>query len=89
MSAPDGSGDSPPLGQLGFPTEPEEFDADPRISFSKVSSKFVLETDDGREFEYEEVLKRWIPVVRPHCCLSAWIARLRQDDRCHCDGLPV
>ena len=48
-----------------FPQEPEEFDADPRISFSKLSNKFLLEAEDGQEFEYDDVLKRWVPVVCP------------------------
>ncbi len=55
----------PPPQQSSFPQTPEEFDADPRISFSKVSSKFILETDDGAEYEFDDRLKRWIPVVRP------------------------
>ena len=46
-----------------FTTNPEEFDADNRISFSRVSQKFLLETEDGEEFEWEDVLKRWVPVV--------------------------
>ncbi|KAL8674549.1 MAG: hypothetical protein Q9168_001067 [Polycauliona sp. 1 TL-2023] len=49
-----------------FPTNPEEFDADDRISFSKLDNKFILEADDGQEFEYDDSLKRWVPVVRPH-----------------------
>ena len=49
-----------------FPQDPVEFDADHRISFSQVSNKFLLETDDGQEFEFDDKLKRWIPVVRPH-----------------------
>lgn len=49
-----------------FPQKPEEFDADPRVSFSKLSSKFILEADDGQEFEYDDALKRWVLVVRPH-----------------------
>ncbi|KAE8309859.1 hypothetical protein BDV41DRAFT_567048 [Aspergillus transmontanensis] len=36
---------------------------DPRISFSKLDDKFILETDDGQEFEYDTALKRWIPTV--------------------------
>ena len=46
-----------------FPQDPSDFDADPRISFSKVDSKFILEADDGQEFEYDDALKRWIPSV--------------------------
>lgn len=46
-----------------FPQDPESFDADDRISFSKLSSKFLLEAEDGSEFEYDDVLKRWVPVL--------------------------
>ncbi|OXN08401.1 hypothetical protein CDV58_02164 [Aspergillus fumigatus] len=46
-----------------FPQDPAEFDSDPRISFSKLDNKFILETEDGQEFEYDTVLKRWIPTV--------------------------
>jgi len=59
------SGVSPSRGS-SFPKEPEEFDADPRVSFSKISNKFILEADDGQEYEYDDALKRWVPVVRPH-----------------------
>lgn len=55
---------SPPYSS--FPQNPEEFDADPRISFSKVDNKFILETDDGQEHEYDDALKRWVLVVCPH-----------------------
>ncbi|KAL9010557.1 MAG: hypothetical protein Q9173_004514, partial [Seirophora scorigena] len=46
-----------------FPTNPEDFDADDRISFSKLDSKFILETDDGQEFEFDDALKRWVPAL--------------------------
>ena len=60
-----------PLTSIGpatssFPQNPEEFDADPRVSFSKLVNKFILELDDGQEYEYDDALKRWVPVVRPH-----------------------
>lgn len=47
----------------GFPRDPAEFDSDPRISFSKLDNKFILETEDGQEFEFDTALKRWIPKV--------------------------
>lgn len=50
-------------GGSGFPAKPEEFDADERISFSKLDNKFVLVQEDGSEFEYDDAIKRWIPVV--------------------------
>lgn len=48
----------------GFPTDPEDFDSDPRISFSKLDNKFILETEDGQEYEYDTALKRWVQTVR-------------------------
>lgn len=54
---------TPPLSN--FPQNPEEFDADPRVSFSKLANKFILEADNGEEFEFDDALKRWVPVVRP------------------------
>ncbi|UNI21099.1 hypothetical protein JDV02_007118 [Purpureocillium takamizusanense] len=44
-----------------FPKNPEEFDADERISFSKLDSKFIAVHDDGTEFEFDAELKEWIP----------------------------
>ncbi|BAE64123.1 unnamed protein product [Aspergillus oryzae RIB40] len=52
---------SPEGASSNFPQDPSEFDSDPRISFSKLDDKFILETDDGQEFEYDTALKRWIP----------------------------
>lgn len=46
-----------------FPQDPSDFDSDPRISFSKLDNKFILETDDGQEYSYDTILKRWIPTV--------------------------
>lgn len=57
---------SPTPALSNFPQNPEDFDADPRVSFSKLANKFVLETDNGEEFEFDDALKRWVPAVRPH-----------------------
>ena len=46
-----------------FPTDPADFDSDTRISFSKLDSKFLLVQEDGTEYEFDESLKRWIPVL--------------------------
>ncbi|TEY56437.1 hypothetical protein BOTCAL_0225g00170 [Botryotinia calthae] len=46
-----------------FPTNPEEFDSDDRISFSKLDQKYLLVQDDGTEFEFDDAIKRWIPVL--------------------------
>ncbi|KAJ5883717.1 Splicing factor U2AF-associated protein 2 [Penicillium subrubescens] len=43
-----------------FPQDPAEFDSDPRISWSRLDEKFILETEDGQEFEYDSGLKRWV-----------------------------
>ncbi|OTB08875.1 hypothetical protein M426DRAFT_316901 [Hypoxylon sp. CI-4A] len=48
---------------LSFPTDPQEFDQDERISFSKLDNKYIAVQDDGSEFEWDAQLKRWIPVV--------------------------
>lgn len=48
---------------LGFPSSPSEFNEDPRISFSKLDDKYILETQNGEEYTFEPVLKRWIPSV--------------------------
>lgn len=47
-----------------FPANPEEFDADDRISFSKLENRFILEAENGQEYEYDNELKRWVEVVR-------------------------
>ena len=57
--------DSPELPASNFPKNVEDFDADTRVSFSKLDNKFILETDAGQEYEFDEKLKRWVPVVRP------------------------
>ncbi|GES59006.1 hypothetical protein ATETN484_0003022800 [Aspergillus terreus] len=69
MASPSPEGAPPPLSS--FPQDPSEFDSDPRISFSKLDNKFILETEDGQEFEFDTVLKRWIPTVCARL-LSGW-----------------
>lgn len=46
-----------------FPTDPAEFDNDDRISFSKLDKKYLAVQDDGTEFEFDEDLRRWVPVM--------------------------
>lgn len=46
-----------------FPTNKEEFDQDERISFSKLDNKYIAVQDDGTEFEFDEGLKRWVPMI--------------------------
>ncbi|KAI0851388.1 hypothetical protein F5Y00DRAFT_8403 [Daldinia vernicosa] len=48
---------------LSFPTNPQEFEQDDRISFSKLDNKYIAVQEDGSEFEWDSQLKRWIPVV--------------------------
>ncbi|KAH8598733.1 hypothetical protein B0O99DRAFT_614046 [Bisporella sp. PMI_857] len=52
---------SPPA--AAFPTNIEEFDADDRISFSKLDNKFLLVQDDGTEFEFDSRISRWVPIL--------------------------
>lgn len=46
---------------LSFPTDIQEFDADDRISFSRLDNKFIAVHDDGTEFEFDADLKKWVP----------------------------
>lgn len=65
MASLESPSESPAPGISTVPQNPEEFDADPRVSFSKIDNKFILEADDGQEYEFDDGLKRWVPVVRP------------------------
>lgn len=58
-----GMSGAPVQGQLDFPLSPSAFDADERISYSKLEQKFILETAAGEEYEWNGALKRWIPSV--------------------------
>lgn len=46
--------------ELDFPTNPDKFSDDERISFSKLDNKFVAVHDDGTEFEFDTELKQWL-----------------------------
>lgn len=46
-----------------FPTNPEEFDQDDRISYSKLDNKYIAVQDDGTEYEFDSGLRRWIPMI--------------------------
>jgi HIV Tat-specific factor 1 len=48
---------------LSFPVNPDEFESDDRISFSKLDNKYIAVQDDGTEFEFDAQLKRWIPAI--------------------------
>ncbi|KAG5981666.1 hypothetical protein E4U55_002702 [Claviceps digitariae] len=45
---------------LTFPTDVQEFDADDRISFSRLDNKFIAVHDDGTEYEFDPEWKRWV-----------------------------
>lgn len=49
--------------RASFPQSPDEFDDDYRISYSKLDNKYFLEAEDGSEWEYDDALKRWVPLV--------------------------
>ncbi|KAH9902230.1 hypothetical protein F4778DRAFT_781465 [Xylariomycetidae sp. FL2044] len=46
-----------------FPTDPQDFDQDERISFSRLDNKHVLVQEDGTEFEWDAQLKRWVQSI--------------------------
>lgn len=48
---------------VAFPKTPEDFETDPRVSYSKLDNKYILENDDGTEWEFDESLQKWIPSV--------------------------
>lgn len=52
---------------FSFPTNPDEFDSDDRISFSKLDNKFLLVHENGAEYEFVEGKNgaegRWMAVL--------------------------
>lgn len=50
-------------GPSSFPIDPQFFDGDDRISYSKLDKKFLLVADDGSEYEFDDALRRWIPAL--------------------------
>lgn len=50
--------------KVAFPQTPDDFDRDPRVSFSKLNNKWILENDDGSEWEYDDIRQKWMPSVR-------------------------
>ncbi|KAH9809507.1 RNA recognition motif (aka RRM, RBD, or RNP domain) [Teratosphaeria destructans] len=46
-----------------FPSNPEEFDNDERISYSKVAETYVLEDETGSEWEWSSKVNKWVPVT--------------------------
>ncbi|KAI9728622.1 MAG: hypothetical protein M1828_002728 [Chrysothrix sp. TS-e1954] len=47
--------------RAAFPQLPEDFEADPRVSYSKLDNKWILEEEDGSEWEFEESRNKWVP----------------------------
>ena len=43
-----------------LPTHVEEFDADERISFSRLDNKFIAVHEDGNEYEFIADQHRWV-----------------------------
>lgn len=52
-----------------FPQEPEAFADDDRVSFSRESKSYILEDDEGNEWEWLEGPQKWSKTVRflPSC----------------------
>lgn len=53
--------------QVSFPRQTEDFRNDSRVSYSKLENKWMLEEDNGTEWEYDESAQRWIPSVCLYC----------------------
>ena len=52
-----------------FPQNPDEFNKDPRVSYSKLDDKWILEDNDGSEWEFNDKYMRWMPsVCNPRSC---------------------
>jgi hypothetical protein len=47
-----------------FPTNPELFDVDERVSYDKVNGSYILEAENGTEWEWLAGADKWIPAVR-------------------------
>ncbi|KAJ9663803.1 hypothetical protein H2201_005524 [Coniosporium apollinis] len=49
--------------RTAFPQTPEDFESDSRVSYSKLEQKWLLEDDDGSEWEFNEALAKWVPAT--------------------------
>jgi HIV Tat-specific factor 1 len=47
-----------------FPSNPDDFDSDTRISFSKTANNYTLEDENGEEWEWFSRTSKWVPMVR-------------------------
>ena len=52
------------MNRIPFPQTQNDFASDPRVSYSKLDKKWILEDDDGSEWEFDEDLNKWVPSVR-------------------------
>jgi len=78
MSVPSPPPPPPVVDAAGFPTSVSDFASDPRVSWSRQDAKWVLETTDaGLEYQFDEALRRWIPLV----CFSLHSSLTRFDVR--------
>lgn len=64
-----------------FPQEQEAFADDERVSFSKESKTYILEDDEGNEWEWLEGPQKWSKTVRS-------IPRVESSDRLWPASLP-
>lgn len=78
-----------------FPSNPEEFDHDERISYSKISQTYLLEDENGEEWEWLSGPSKWSKTVRIHqnavhqsMCDRLWPATHRARTCCHPLALP-
>ena len=47
-----------------FPSNPDDFDSDTRISYSKTTKNYTLEDENGEEWEWFPRTSKWVPMVR-------------------------
>jgi hypothetical protein len=47
-----------------FPSNPDDFDSDTRISYSKATKNYTLEDENGEEWEWFPRTSKWVPMVR-------------------------
>ena len=46
-----------------FPSNPDDFDSDTRISFSKAADNYILEDENSEEWEWHSRTSKWVPMV--------------------------
>lgn len=55
--------DDTPTKRRPFPKTPEDFEQDERVAFSREDDHWILEGEDGSEWEWTEYTKKWVLVV--------------------------